>query len=169
MFTDTQLDRYADVLLWGLKTARKGPLNKGEIVLVRYNLPAVKLAEILQARLLDMGMHPVVRTDATPAMEKQFFDIAGPQQLVFQPPGEKTFYQHLNGSIFLHAPEAITHLSHTDAHKIARTTIARKYIRDILDKREAQALFSWTLCMFPTKALAKHAVLSQKAYTAPII
>ena len=169
MFTETQLERYADVLLWGLRTARKGSLKKGEIFLVRYNLPAIRLAEILQARLLDMGMNPVMRADATPVMEQQFFDIAGPQQLVFQPSGEKTFYRHLNGSIFLHAPEAITHLSHIDSHKIAKAAIARKYIRDILEKREEQALFSWTLCVFPTKALAKHAGLSQKAYTAQII
>ena len=39
MFTKTQLERYADVLLWGLKTARKASLNQGEIFLVRYNLP----------------------------------------------------------------------------------------------------------------------------------
>ena len=169
MFTDKQLERYADVLLWGLRTARKGDLNQGEIFLVRYNLPAVKLAEILQARLLELGMNPVMRTDTTPVMEQQFFDIAGPQQLVFQPPGERSFYQHLNGSIFLHAPEAITHLSHIDPNKIAGAAIARKYIRDILEKREERALFSWTLCVFPTKALAKHAGLSQKAYTHQII
>jgi len=169
MFTDTQIERYAEVLLWGLKTARKGPLKRGEIFLVRYNLPAVRLAEILQARLLDMGMNPVLRADATPVMEQQFFDIARPQQLVFQPPGEKTFYQHLSGSIFLHAPEAITHLSHIDPNKIAQAAIARKYIRDLLEKREERALFSWTLCVFPTKALAKHAGLSQKNYTSQII
>ena len=169
MFTKTQLERYADVLLWGLKTARKASLNEGEIFLVRYNLPAIKLAEILQARLLDMGMNPVMRADATPVMERQFFKISGQQQLVFQPPGEKIFYRHLNGSIFLHAPEAITHLSHIDSNKIAQAAIARKYIRDILEKREEQALFSWTLCVYPTKALAKHAGLSQKAYTSQII
>jgi len=169
MFTDTQIERYAEVLLWGLKTARKGPLKRGEIFLVRYNLPAVRLAEILQARLLDMGMNPVLRADATPVMEQQFFDIARPQQLVFQPPGEKTFYQHLSGSIFLHAPEAITHLSHIDPNKIAQAAIARKYIRDLLEKREELALFSWTLCVFPTKALAKHAGLSQINYTSQII
>jgi aminopeptidase len=169
MFTDTQIERYADVLMWGLKTARKGSLNQGEIFLIRYNLPAIKLVEILQARLLDMGMNPVIRADATPKMEQQFFNIAKPQQLVFQPPGEKTLCQHLNGSIFLHAPEAITHLSHIDSSKIAQATIARKYIRDILEKREEQALFSWTLGVFPTKALAKHAGLSQKAYTSQII
>ena len=81
-----------------------------------------------------MGMNPVMRADATPVMEQQFFNISGPQQLVFQPPGEKIFYRHLNGSIFLHAPEAITHLSHIDSNKIAKAAIARKYIRDILGK-----------------------------------
>jgi aminopeptidase len=169
MFTITQLERYADVLLWGLKTARNGKLKPGEIFLIRYNIPAVKLAEILQAQLLEMGMHPVLRSDATPRMERHFFDLANSQQLAFQPPGEKALYQNLNGSIFLHAPQDITHLSHVDPVKIGKAAIARKYIRDILDKREEQGLFSWTLCLFPTKALAQHAKLSQKAYANQIV
>ena len=164
MFTNAHLERYAEVLLWGLQTARSGKIKPGEIFLVRYNIPAVKLAEILQARLLAMGMHPVMRSDATPTMERHFFDLAGPQQLVFQPPGDKALYQNLNGSIFLHAPEDITHLSHVDPVKIGQAALARKYIRDILDKREEQGRFSWTLCVFPTKALAQHAGLTQKAY-----
>ena len=169
MFTKSHLERYADVLLWGLQTARRGKFKRGEVFLIRYNIPAVKLAEILQARILEMGMHPVLRSDATPAMERHFYDLADPQQLVFQPPGDKLLYQNLNASIFLHAPEDITHLSHVDPSKIGKTAIARKYIRDILDKREEQGLFSWTLCIFPTKALAQHARLSQKAYTDQII
>jgi len=169
MFTNAQLERYADVLLWGLKTARSGKLKRGEIFLIRFNIPAVELAEILQARLLEMGMHPVLRSDATPTMERHFFDLADSQQLIFQPPGDKAFYQNLNGSIFLHAPQNITHLSHVDPVKIGKAAIARKYIRDILDKRDEQGLFSWTLCMFPTKALAQHANLSHKAYTDQII
>ena len=89
MFTTTQLDRYADVLLWGLKTSRKGRRKKSEMILIRYNLPAVNLAEILQAKLLDMGMNPVLRADATPTMERNFFEIANQRQLTFQPAGEK--------------------------------------------------------------------------------
>ena len=95
MFTNTHLERYADVLLWGLQTARSGKLKHGEIFLVRYNIPAVELAEILQARLLEMGMHPVLRSDATPIMERHFFDLANPQQLVFQPPGDKAWPDYI--------------------------------------------------------------------------
>ena len=41
MLTDTQLKRYADVLLWGLRTARGTPFKRGDIVLIRFNFDAV--------------------------------------------------------------------------------------------------------------------------------
>ena len=47
MFTIKQLQRYADVLWWGLTTARTSPFQKNDIVVIRYNKPAVELAEIL--------------------------------------------------------------------------------------------------------------------------
>ena len=58
MLTEKQMDRYADVLLWGLKTARTGKFKKDDIVVIRYNFPAIRLAEILYAKLLEMGIHP---------------------------------------------------------------------------------------------------------------
>jgi len=36
MFTDKQLERHADVLWWGLSTARRSPFKKDDIVLLRY-------------------------------------------------------------------------------------------------------------------------------------
>jgi aminopeptidase len=169
MLTDTQLERYADVLLWGLRTARHKPFRKGEIVLVRFNLDAVCLAERLERRLLELGLNPVRRINPTPTMERNFFGLANRRQLVFDPPGEKTLYQHLNGSIFLHAPASITHLSGVDPKKISRFTLSKKVLRDILDAREQAGLFSWTLCMLPTEELAQQAGLSQPAYARQIV
>ena len=169
MLTEKQLDRYADVLLWGLKTARSGKAKKNDIIIVRYHLPAIRLAEILHAKLLKMGRHPIPRAMETPIMEKQFFKISNQKQLVFHAPGEKKLIKNLNGSIFLHAPESITHLSDIDSAIIGRATIARKPLRDILTKREEQGKFGWTLCMVPTKELARHAKLSMKAYTNQIV
>jgi len=169
MLTEKQLERYADVLIWGLRTSRTARLKKNDIFMVRYSHPAIGLAEILQARLLDMGMHPILRMVGTPCMERNFFEKANPKQLVFQAPGEKKMYQHLNGSIYLHAPESITHLGHIDPKKIGRAAVARKYIRDILDKREEKGLFSWTLCMLPTMELARHAGLTTERYAQQIV
>jgi aminopeptidase len=169
MFTDKHLDRYADILLWGLKTARTKTFKKKDVVLIRYDMPAVRLAEIVYAKLLDMGIHPVQRTNLTATMEQRFFECANNTQINFQPPGEKELLNRLNGGIFLHAPESITHLSHIDPKKIGKAAVARKQLRDILDVRDQAGDFGWTLCTFPTKELARHARLSMKAYAAQII
>ena len=47
MLTDTQLDKYTDVLLWGLKTAKKGKFKRNDIVLIRYDLAATGLRSTL--------------------------------------------------------------------------------------------------------------------------
>ncbi len=168
MLTDKQIERYADVLLWGLKTARGRALRKNEIVTVRFNLPAVKLAESLHAKLLLKRVHPVVRFLSTPAMERNFYALSTGTQLTFTPPGEKRLLQQLNGSIMLYAPESLTHLRDINPVKIGKTAVSQKKLRDILTRREAQGRYSWTLCMFPTAALARHANLSIKEYTRQI-
>jgi len=167
--TDIQFKRYADVLLWGLKTARTEKYKKGDIILVRYDPDAVKLAEILHARLLDMGMNPILRSGLTSEMELNFFARANNRQLVFQPPGERELCENLNGNIYLHAPQSLTHLSGIDSKRMAKALVARKPLREILEKREEVGTFGWTLCMLPTHELAKQAKLSMKQYANQII
>ncbi len=169
MFAKRHLNRYADVLLWGLMTSRHKKFNKGDIILIRFNLSALKLSEILGHKILKMGMNPVFRMASTPVMEQNFFNLSNNSQLVFKTPGDKELYEHLSGSIFLHAPESITHLSGTDPKKLSKFAISNKYLREILDQREASGLFGWSLCMLPTQALAKHAGLTLEAYTNQII
>ncbi len=169
MISEKHLERYADVLLWGLKIARTGRFKKNEIVLIRYDKPAIRLAEIVYSKLLYMGLHPVQRLNLTTNMEQNFFKLSNNKQVVFQPPGEKELFKNLNGSIFLYAPESITHLSGIDPKKIGNATVAKKYLRDILDKRDQEGIFGWTLCTYPTKEQARHAKLSLQEYTAQIV
>ena len=169
MFTETQLHRYADVLLWGLKTARSARYKKNDIIIIRYDKPALRLAEILYAKLMDMGMNPVQRMNPTVSIELDFYKRSNPKQLVFQPPGEEVLYKNLNGSIFLYAPESLTHLSDIDPKKIGGAAVARKFLRDILERREEEGDFGWTLCIYPTPEQARHAGLSLKDYGKQII
>jgi len=169
MLTNVQLEKYADVLLWGLTTARTGRFSRNDIVLIRGDLGAVKLAQCLQAKILDMGMHPIVRFGLTSEMEKTFYEKANHKQLVFEAPGAKELHENINGSLYIFAPESLTHLSSTDPKKIAKAAVARKPLRDILRKREEKGTFGWTLCMLPTPELAKHARLSMRQYTNQVI
>ncbi len=168
MFTKRQTEKYCDVLLWALKSARKESFKKNDVVMIFYDLAGLELAEILQAKLLDMGINPIPRMGLTSVMEKNFFEKANSRQLVFQTPGVKELYNGLNGSIHIHAPESLTHLSQIDPKKIGKAVVARKHLREILNKREEQGKYGWTLCMVPTPALAKRARLSMDQYIAQV-
>ena len=168
MLSEKQLEKYADVLIWALEKARHQKLKKSDVVLIRYDLPAIRLAEILHARLLGKGIYPVPRTTLTATMEYDFFKHSNNDQLTFHIPGDPELYNSLTGSIFLSAPESITHLGDIDPAKISKAALARKYLRDILSQREATGDFNWTLCMLPTKALAHHAGISLTDYTRQI-
>ncbi len=169
MFTKKQLDKYADVMIWGLKKARAKKFKKNDIVLVRYNLGALDLAEELHAKLMEQGIHTLLRMVSTSVMELNFFEKANKEQLVFEPPGERELYRKLNGNMYLNAPESLTHLQRVDSSRIAQAAIARKPLRDILSKREEEGSFGWTLCSYTTKQLAKHARLTEKEYTRQIV
>ncbi|MCP4747861.1 MAG: aminopeptidase [Desulfobacteraceae bacterium] len=169
MLTEKHLNRYADVLIWGLKTARSSAFKKGDIIILRYHAAALRLAEILHERILQWGMNPVVFMTPTAVMETNHFQLSNSRQLVFRQPGEQELYRKANGSIHLFAPDSITHLSTVDPKKIGRFAVSRKPLRDILDNREAKGHFGWTLCMLATKELAKQAGLTIESYTDQIV
>ena len=169
MLTKTQLNKYADVLLWGLKKARIGTFKKGEVVMVQFDLPAVELAEFLHGKLLDMGVHPVMRSGRTTIMEHDFYDKSDEKQLVFRGSWDEELFKNLNGRIFLHAPTSLTHLADIDPRRIGKVAVAMKPFRDIMRKREEKGSLGWTLCLVPTDELARQAKLTLEQYTEQII
>ena len=169
MLNGMHLQRYAQVLIWGLKTARAEKYKKGDIVLVHYDLAALPLAEVVYSQLLDMGLNPVQRVTLTPKMEHDFYTISNTKQLVFNTPGDEGLFKAINGSISLRGPDSITHLSDVRPEKIGKKAVAHKYLNDILDRREAEGKFGWTLCLYPTTELARHAGLTLEEYSDQIL
>lgn len=169
MLTDKQKDNYAKVLLWGMKKARKKRYYPSHKVLIRFDLPAVGLAEILFEKVLEDGMIPIIRMNSTPVMERRFFELGNNAQLTTKMPGDKELYENIHGSIFINAPDSITHLSGIDPKRIGKAVLSRKYIRDILDKREEEGQFGWTVGIYPTQELASHAGLSMEEYSRQVV
>ena len=77
--------------------------------------------------------------------------------------------ENLNGSIFLRAPDSLTHLSDVDPKRIGKAMVAQKPLRDIQRKREEKGLYGWTLCTLPTAELARQAKLTMKQYSRQIV
>ncbi|MBR4591723.1 MAG: aminopeptidase [Elusimicrobiaceae bacterium] len=165
LLTKTQLEKYAQVMIWALKAARRnGTFKAYDSVLLRTDVAAMPLAQAIYAQLLADRLQPVLRINMPEEMAKTFYTQADRKQLVFTAPGEKEFQGGINGLIALHAPQDLTYLKQVDPARIAQAAVARKPLREILDEREQRGLFSWTLCNFPTEELAKRAGLSAKEY-----
>ncbi|MFA6583657.1 MAG: aminopeptidase, partial [Elusimicrobiaceae bacterium] len=162
---------YADVLLWGLAVARSnagGKINPYEAVLLRYDLPGLPLVEVLHRKLLRNRMNVILKPNYGPAMEKDLYELGDRKQLAFIDGGLLAQTESLGGCIVVRAPESLTHLKGVDPDKFGVASVARKPMRDIMDRREEKGAFSWTLCSYPTAELAKQAGLPLKEYSAQI-
>lgn len=168
MLDQMQLEKYADVLLWGLHTSRKKKFANGDVVLVRFDSPALPLVEIVYAKLIEQRLNPVLRMNPTPYMDKAFYDNSSQKQLIFVAPGDKELTQELSGLISVLAPASLTHLRHVEPELFGVVQKSRKFLRDIMDQREDQGDFGWTLCLYPTQALAEQAHMSLDDYAAQV-
>lgn len=169
LLTTTQTEKYADVLIWALHAARRnGKFKKYDSVLLRVDLASLPLAKAIYKKLVQQHYNPVLRINAPEELAKDFYTFADKKQLTFLPPGEKEFQGGLNGLIALHAPQDLTYLKEIDPARLAQNAVARKVVREILDAREQQGQFSWTLANYPTEELAKRAGLTPKAYAGQI-
>lgn len=164
-----QTEKYADVMLWGLETARSKAYKTYDPVLLRWDLAAQPLAEAIYRKLLQRQRNVTLQALPTPAMEEAFYNLTDSRQRAWVQAGTVPLYEHLTGNIFLHAPASLTHLKHTDPVRIAEAAKARKPLRDILDAREERGLLGWTLCTWPTPALAEQAGITLEAYTRQVV
>ncbi len=167
ILSKTQLEKYADVMVWGLTTAHKG-LKKYDTVLLRCDLEGRELGELVHRKLVQRKLNVIFRFLMSPQLERDFYEFSDEKQRGFREPGGEEFYGGLNGNIYIHAPSSLTNLKGIDTARQSQVAIARKYVRDIMTKREEQGKFGWTLCTYPTEELAKQAKLSMKEYAAQI-
>lgn len=159
------IEKYADVMIYALKSARKGGKFKpGENILLSFDYPALNLAEVIYQKLIEQGFNVVARPYLSESMTKSFYTKASAKQLKFCAPWDKVLNENLNGLIALRAPQDLANLKNVNAKNIALATLARKEVRKIMDDREQKGLFSWTLANYPTEGLAKQAGLSLKDY-----
>lgn len=163
-----QLEKYADTLIWGLTTARRAAFKKYDNVLLRCDLEARELGEIVYRKLVQRKFNVIFNFLQSPALERDFYQFSDDKQRAFLPSWDKELYNNLNGYIFIHAPASLTHLKGIDTKRQSQVALARKPLFRIRDEREEKGKFSWTLCTYPTGELAKQARLSVKEYAAQI-
>lgn len=169
MLSPSQLKKYADVLLWGLEIAREEELKLHQSVLLRADLAAMPLVEILYAQILKKGAFPILHLNHPEAIQKTFYTLASDAQLDFVPYGEEELLANVQGLISIRAPRSLTHLQKVKAERLAYAAKSRVNLKNISNQREAEGKFSWCLTVYPTPELAAYANLTPEAYAKQVV
>ncbi|MBU4192502.1 MAG: aminopeptidase, partial [Proteobacteria bacterium] len=169
LFDAVDLENYAGVMLWALGKTRTLPLKHGDVVLIRYDIPGLALAEAVYSRLMDAHLMPVPVALPTPAMEMERYLNSSFGQLVFQQPGVAELYSQAAGVINILAPEDLTHLQTVDPRTIAEARKADGPNRRILERRRLAGTLGWTTCLYPTQALAEASGMTLEGYAHAVL
>jgi len=167
------LDRYADVLVNFALNGGKG-VNKGEIVRLTGGEITKPLFLAVQGKILEAGAHVMSNylpdDDAEYNPSRDYYLKAAGHQLDFFPQKYmKGLIDTIDHSIYLIADTNMEALKGVDPKKIMRRGLAMKQMRDWQRNKENQGKFTWTLCLYGTKAMADQVGMSEKAYWDQII
>jgi len=172
------LKKYADVLINFALGGGKG-IKKGDVVRVSASESAKPLFIAVCNAVVDAGGHVISNYGPDEeqgdkrrniSVSRYFYEHASEQQLNFFPK------QHLSGlaaqmdhSVYLLA-EADPHaLKGIEGKKIMMRGKALKPFKDMLNRKEWNGKFTWTIAMYGTPAMAKEASISEKEYWDQII
>lgn len=155
LLTGDNLDAYAEILIWGLRTSRAVPFKNGELVLLRYDVAATPLAEATYAALMDAHLHPLPQALPTSFMQAQHFGNSSFGQLTFAQPGLDELFRATAGVITILAPDDLGSLSEVDPHSISQGEKSELAAMSLLDRRRRAGLLGSTVCLYPTSALAE--------------
>lgn len=165
LFERVDIENYAEVLFWALNQTRNAPLKNRDVVVIRYDVAGLPLAEAVYTRLMDAHLMPVPMALPTPYMEMERYLNSSYGQLLFQQPGLKELYTQAAGVITILAPEDLTHLQTVDPRTIAEARKADAPNLQILARRKLGRTMGWTTCVYPSEALAIASGMTLEEYT----
>jgi len=172
MFTDKQLNDYADIMIWALKTARESTgaqFGSGDIITISCKVDALIFVEKIFKRAIAEGWNVEMKIGGTDNMAHDYYTIATDDQLGFVMPWAKARAKSINGAISILGDNDLFNLANIDPKKLGIGARAQKPIGDIVDIREAKGLFGWTLSLFPTVGLSSQAGMSLREYTEQVV
>ncbi len=172
------LEKYADVLVNFALGGGKG-IKKGDVVRVSSSESAKPLFIAVCNAIVDAGGHVISNYGPDDehgdkrrniSVSRYFYEHASDEQVDFFPKKYLTgLADQIDHSIFILA-EADPHaLQGVQPRKIMLRGKALKPFKDMLNKKEWQGRFTWTIALYGTPAMAKEAGLSEKAYWGQII
>ena len=165
---ETILNKYAQVLVnFALRNGKW--IKKWDVVFVYIPECAKPFYIPLQDAILKAWWHPVMRY-MPDGVSRHFYETASEEQLQFLPESFKKWeIESKTHHIWILADADKHELKWIEPHKIMMRIKANHPFRELLDKKERDEKFSWTMWLYGTQAMADEVGLSLEEYRDEII
>jgi aminopeptidase len=152
---DVRIEELARIL-----TGYSTQVSKGDIVLVSASgVESLPLVKAVHAEALRKGARYVEVQYDFPDLARQFYDLAGDEQLTFFPEHRLEFMKKVDVSIGISAPANAMTMARADQGKMLTH---QKLLRPIIDQRVRHT--RWVITRFPTAGAAQDARMSLDEY-----
>jgi len=167
------LEKYAQVMVSFAVGSGKG-VKKGDVVRLVASESSKPLYVEIMRELYRKGAHVISLylpdDDENSNLSKDFYNLANDDQLNFYPKYYiEGIIKQIDHSINIISTADKNALLGIDPKKIMQRVISQKPFRDGLVQKEDKGEFTWTLCLYGTKAMAKEVGITEKEYWNQII
>ena len=162
------LEKYAQVLVDFALGGGEG-VKPGEVVYLQFDAPALPLALVTYAHILQKGGHPMVKMHDE-CFEPLLFKHGNDEQLEFFPKRYfKSLIQTIDHRIYLIADNNPFILKKADPKKIMLANKSNQLFKKWLFEKEDRGKLTWTVCLYGTAGMAREAGISLEDFWTQII
>jgi len=166
--TEKQLEKYAHVLINFALNSYKG-IKKGEVVLIQVPECAKPMLVHLRRAVLKAGGNPIVQYFPDD-ISREYYELASDQQLDYFPGKQlKGLMDEIDHSVYIIAETNKKELEGINSKKIMRKQKTYKPYLEWRVKKENEGKFTWTLGLYPTKAMADEVGMTVEEYWKQIV
>jgi len=166
--SESLLKKYADVLVKFALNSGRG-INEGDVVVAYVPDVAKPLLIQIHKSILEAGGSPIIRMIPT-GINRQTYELSNDEQLTFYPAKyHKALVNMMDHQIGILADTDLHELEGVDPAKIMKSLDSSRKTRELIEDKEYKGKFTWTLGLYPTKAMADEAGLTLEQYWQQVI
>ncbi len=139
-------------------------LKQGDIVVLKAEISSAPLIKAMYKEIIAVGANPVQRM-FLPETKEYMAKYGNDEQLKFLPDFELAQAEAMTAYIYIDSYINAKALTNVDASKLAVMQKSTMPLREIMNRREAEGLFRWSLCPYPNQSMAQEAEMSLDEYT----
>ena len=140
-------------------------LKKGDVVQIKAETSAEPLVKAMYKEIIKLGAYPFLRL-FIPESQEYMAKYASDEQLSYLPEFDIKQAEIMTAYIYIDSTINTKSLTNADHSKIALMRKTAMPVREIMNKRELEGKFRWSLCPYPNQSMAQDAEMSLDEYTA---